>query len=333
MTETREQSQHPSEPMSRSGSDSRGPTSGVSMDVLSLVRLVGRHWRVTVPAALLTVVVAFAAVKLSPPTYQATGSIVLLSPPEAPQGDAAMPGPPSAVGQNPFARYGDLSVVADIVVRVIGGDAKRDQYASQGVIEYEVVANRFQRGPVIDVTGKASTAEAAVGSAETVMEDVNATLQELQEAEQADPDYLITGAPLAPPSTAAAMYGSTVRTGIAVLAVGGLGTLMLAVLAEALTRRRAARPAPEPDAHSADTQDPGAEPGVSGRSEGADNPGAPSTSLASDEEPHESMAPRWAKASAEPSVQNQRLRTTTSTRSVGSAAGNGHKRQTTDWTP
>ena len=300
------------------------------MDVLSLVRLVGRHWRVTVPAALLAVVVAFAAVKLSPPTYQATGSIVLLSPPEAPRTDTAA-GPPPAVGQNPFARYGDLSVVADILVRVIGGDAKRAEYASQGVAEYEVVANRFQRGPVIDVTGKGSTAEAAVGSAETVMDDVNATLQELQEAEQADPDYLITGAPLAPPSTAAAMYGSTVRTGIAVLAVGGLGTLMLAVFAEARTRRRAARPAPELGARSADTQVP-TEPDVSGRSGSADNPGVPSTSLASDEEPHESMAPRWAKASAEPSVQNQRLRTT-SKRSAGSPAGNGHKRETTDWTP
>jgi hypothetical protein len=303
------------------------------MDVLSLVRLVGRHWRVTVPAALLTVVVAFAAAQLSPPTYQATGSIVLLSPPEAPRSDAAASGPPAAVGQNPFARYGDLSVVADILVRVIGGDAKRAEYASQGVTEYEVVANRFQRGPVIDVTGKGSSAEAAVGSAETVMDDVNATLTELQEAEQADPDYLITGAPLAPPSGAAAMYGSTVRTGIAALAVGGLGTLMLAVLAEARTRRRAARPAPEPGARSADTQDPGAEPGVSGRSGSADSPGVPSTSLASDEEPHESKAPRWAKGSAEPSVQDQRLRTTTSKRSDGAPAGNGHKRPTTDWIP
>jgi hypothetical protein len=303
------------------------------MDVLSLVRLVGRHWRVTVPAALLTVVVAFAAVKLSPPTYQATGSIVLLSPPEAPRSDPAASGPPSAVGQNPFARYGDLSVVADILVRVIGGEAKRAEYTSQGVTEYEVVANRFQRGPVIDVTGKGSTAEAAIGSAETVMDDVNATLKELQEAEQADPDYLITGAPLAPPSTAAAMYGSTVRTGIAVLAVGGLGTLMLAVLTEALARRRAARPAPEPGARGADTQHPDADAGVSGRSESADGPGVPSSSLASDEEPHESMAPRWAKSSAEPAVQNQRLRTTTSKRAAGSPAGNGHQRQTTDWTP
>jgi hypothetical protein len=44
------------------------------------------------------------------------------------------------------------------------------------------------------------------------------------------------------PSTATAMYGSTVRTAIAALAVGALGTLGLAVLAEVITRRREARP-------------------------------------------------------------------------------------------
>jgi hypothetical protein len=317
--------------MARSSSASGGQTSGVSMDVLSLVRLVARHWRVTIPAGLLAVIVALATFRLSPPTYQATGSVVLLSPPEAPRSDGSGSGVPPEVGQNPFARYGDLSVVADIVVRVIGGDAKRAEYASQGVTDYEVVANRFQRGPVVDVTGKGSSAEAAIGSAETVLEDVNATLTELQEAEHADPDYLITGASLEPPSTAAAMYGSTVRTAIAVLAVGGLGTLALAVLAEALSRRRALRRASISDATSRSTVDPGAEPGSSDNVRGAESPGVPLNQSPQYGEPPGDEHAQPTMVPAEASMRGQRRRTTASEQSRRSPADNGHKRPTRDW--
>src|SRR5919106_31556 len=203
------------QPVSQSSSVSKREPSGVSMDVLSLFRLIARQWRVTVPAALLTLTGLVGALQLSSPTYEATGSIVLLSPPEAPDVDATSESTPPDIGQNPFARYGDLSVVADILVRVMDGDSKHAEFESLGVTGYEVVANRFQRGPVVDVTGQGPSPEAAIGSAETVLTEVSATLAELQEAEGADPDYFIDSAPLEPPSTATAMYGSTVRAAIA----------------------------------------------------------------------------------------------------------------------
>jgi uncharacterized protein involved in exopolysaccharide biosynthesis len=52
----------------------RPAPSGVSMDVLSILRLLIRHWRVTAPAALLTVFLVGAALRSSSPTYEATGS-------------------------------------------------------------------------------------------------------------------------------------------------------------------------------------------------------------------------------------------------------------------
>jgi hypothetical protein len=184
-----------------------------------------------------------AAFRSSSPTYESTGSIVLLPPPEAPDVEAAAePAPPPTVGQNPFARYGDLSVVADILARVLDSDSRQAEFKSEGVTGYEVVANRLQRGPVVEVTGQGPNPESAMRSTEIVLKEVNAVLSELQEAEGADPDYFIHGASVDLPSTATAMYGSTVRTAIAALAVGALGTLGLAVLAEVIARRRAARP-------------------------------------------------------------------------------------------
>jgi hypothetical protein len=216
------------------------------MDVLSILRLLIRHWRVTAPAALLTVILVGAALRSSSPTYEATGSIVLLPPPEAPDigaTDGLAPAPD--VGQNPFARYGDLSVVADILARVMDSDSRRVEFESQGVTAYEVVVNRLQRGPVVDVTGQGPSPEEAIRSTEIVLTEVSVVLSELQQAENADPDYFIRSAPVEPPSTATAMYGSTVRTAIGALTLGALCTLGLAVLAEAIARRRVARPTAE----------------------------------------------------------------------------------------
>ena len=149
----------------------RPASSGVSMDVVSVLRLLTRHWRVTVPAALLTVLLIGAAFRSSSPTYEATGSIVLLPPPEAPDVQpSSEPAPPPTVGQNPFARYGDLSVVADILARVLDSDSRQAEFESQGVTGYDVVVNRFQRGPVIDVTGLGPNPEAAIRSTEIVLE-------------------------------------------------------------------------------------------------------------------------------------------------------------------
>jgi hypothetical protein len=242
----------------------RPASSGVTMDVLSVLRLLTRHWRVTAPAALVTVLLIGAAFRSSSPTYESTGSIVLLPPPEAPDLEAtAEPAPPPTVGQNPFARYGDLSVVADILARVLESDSRQAEFESEGVTGYEVVVNRLQRGPVVDVTGQGPNPEAAMRSTEIVLNEVNAVLSDLQEAEGADPDYFIRGASVDLPSTATAMYGSTVRTAIAALAVGALGTLGLAVLAEVIARRRAARPTVVADPVMSDAASLGTDTGTS----------------------------------------------------------------------
>ena len=229
------------EPRALSRSVSKSKPSGVSMDVLSLIRLLARNWRVTVPAGLLTLIGLVASLQFASPSYQATGSIVLLSPPEAPDVNAVPQPAPTVTGQNPFARYDDLSIVADILARVMDSDSRRAEFERSGVTDYKVVANGLQRGPVIEVTGEGSSPDAAMGSAALLLANVDTVLVELQQAEGADPDYFITSAPLEPPSTATAVYGSTVRTAIAALVVGALGTLGLALLAEALAQRRRTR--------------------------------------------------------------------------------------------
>jgi hypothetical protein len=230
------------EEMAPSGSDSKTHPSAVSMDVLSLLRLVGRHWRVTAPAALLTVIGLVAALQVSTPTYNATGSIVLLSPPEAPEVTTPSVGPPPEVGQNPFNRYGDIAIVTNILTRIMNSDSKRAELAeSHGVVGYDIVASATGRDPVFEVTGHGADGPAAIAAAEVVLAEASTSLADVQQSQRADPDYFITSAPLEPPSEATAVYGSTMRMGIAVVAFGGLCTLGVAVLAEVIARRRADR--------------------------------------------------------------------------------------------
>ncbi|MGH2393080.1 MAG: hypothetical protein ACRDGH_06230, partial [Candidatus Limnocylindria bacterium] len=208
------------------------------MDVLSLLRLLGRHWRVTAPAALLTVLGLVAALQFSSPTYDATGSILLLSPPEPPDVNDLPEGTPAPV-VGPFARYGDLAVVSDVLARVMDSDSKRAEFESQGVTGYDVAANRLERGPVVEVTGQGPNPDVAIRTTEIVLTEVEAVLLELQQDKGADPEYFVTSTPLEPPSTATAMYGSTMRAAIGALAVGAVCIFGLAVLAEAFARRRA----------------------------------------------------------------------------------------------
>jgi hypothetical protein len=210
---------------------------GVSMDLVSLVRLLARRWRVTVPAAMLTLVGVVAAFQLSAPTYESTGSIVLLNPPGADQTvPGAAGGDPTDV--NPYARFNDLSVVADIMAREVRVEPSKSALARQGVAKYEVTANEFSNGPVIDVTGDGASPEEAIRSAELVLAEVQNALLHRQQSEGADPKYFISSTPVEPPVSATAQYGSTIRAAIGALALGMLGTVALGVVADAIAHRR-----------------------------------------------------------------------------------------------
>jgi hypothetical protein len=265
--------------MAQSSADKKNNTRAVSMDVLSLLRLLARHWRVTAPAALLTLVGLVGVVKVSAPTYNATGSIVLLNPREAPdlENEAAAQ-TPSEIGQNPFTRYGDIAIVTDILTRKMNSDSKRDELAKQGVADYSIVTSDFTRDPVFEITGQGPDAASAMRSTEIVLDEASTVLSELQVEQGADPEYLISSTPLEAPSTATAMFGSTMRAAIAVLAVGALGTLGLAVLAEIVGQRRAASQSPsrrgDADADAGDRVDTDVEHGVVGVVEAAESNGS-----------------------------------------------------------
>ena len=88
------------------------------MTLSSLLRVLWRQRVFVVPAAWVALLLCVAVVAIAPPTYRASGSVVLLNPPALPQTQIGGPDIP-ADWQNPYARLGSLTVVGDLMVRVV----------------------------------------------------------------------------------------------------------------------------------------------------------------------------------------------------------------------
>jgi hypothetical protein len=226
---------------------------------------------------LLTLDGVAAAVVMSPPTYRSSGSIVLLNPPAAPDFDPNDPTATTVNTENPYVRFNDLSVVVDIVARIVSGETTRAALYEQGVTEYEVAANQnFARGPIIEVTAKEATPAAAIESAQLVLEEVEFVLQERQQVQGTDERYFISIDEVEAPSRATTVLASTLRSAMGALAVGGLLTLSLAVLADVIARRSEFRRRKAP--RSTKEQRPSEGPGSNGShpsKEPADGAGQP----------------------------------------------------------
>ena len=82
-------------------------------------------------------------------------------PPAVPTATAARPDIPAQY-QNPYVRFGDLSVVVDILVRITGSEEVVNSLKAKGLQgTYTIAANRdFYRGPIVDVAAE-STSKAA----------------------------------------------------------------------------------------------------------------------------------------------------------------------------
>jgi hypothetical protein len=97
--------------------------------------------------------------------------------------------------------------------------------------------------PVINVTGTASTASAAIKSAQLVAQAVGQDLYQMQAAQHVNPRYMITSTELVKPTTASASSSSKLRTLIGFLALGLILLLIAVSIAQSLENRRRDRAA------------------------------------------------------------------------------------------
>jgi capsular polysaccharide biosynthesis protein len=182
------------------------------------------------------------AVVLAPPTYRSSASVVLLNPPAPPLVTPQNPQIPAAA-QNPYARFGDLSVITDILVRVLDSEPVKNEMKAAGLDgTIEVAANRdFYRGPIIDVSAESRKAEKAIAGANIVIAELQKQLEAFQAKEGTDPAYFIRTDIVVPAGRATTVFSPTLRLVLLAAGVGLILTVGAGLLSDARGRRREQR--------------------------------------------------------------------------------------------
>ena len=218
------------------------------MDLLTLAKIMLRRWYVVIPVGLLSVIAAGATFASIQPSYQATGSVLLLNPPS--QVD------PESGRSNPYV--GNLAVAANVVTAVLNTRASRLEFRSEGNAG-EYTLGTDPASPIVVVTTIAETAESARETTSAVMTAIDDVLAQRQQDLGAPRSIFVTTQVVTPPSEAVALNGSRIRASLAILALGFALTMGATFAVEGVIRQRARRqrdrpqpPAPVRGEHSAE---------------------------------------------------------------------------------
>lgn len=223
------------------------------MDLFSILQTVWRHKLATLPVMILTVVLAVYVVAIKAPVYEAKASYLLINPP-APPTQAQIQHDPQLADintDNPYTRFGDLTIVAGLISQEVTSDQARATLVNEGADPRYDVAPNVQMGsaiPIVEITGVGATSQGAIQSANIVSRAVLGRLRALQVAQHVDSRYLISTLPVDLPDRAQLQTSGKVRSLIAVLALGSVLLFVVVSVMKAWEERRAStRPVHDED--------------------------------------------------------------------------------------
>jgi hypothetical protein len=213
----------------------------------SLLGILWRHRVVVAVGLALVVGLLIVTAVTTPPVYRATSSMVLLNPP-SPPADKVKDADPTI--QNPIAAYNDLSIVTDILQRIVTSDAVGQDLIHRGLVgTFTVTTNGdFSRGPVIILTAEGPTRAAPLNTLTMLQDEINKQLVALQTGHGTDPTFFISSQTVVNASRSTVVFSATLRRLIEFGALGVLAVLASAGAAELISSRR--RGDGDPDAEA-----------------------------------------------------------------------------------
>jgi hypothetical protein len=193
------------------------------MDLMSIIREAWKGKWVVLPVLLITLVGAAYVLVVRPPEYASNSALALIYPPAAPTTSQIARDP--ALGKvnadNPYAAYGDLTVVGAVVQQAMGGDGIVDALRKEGVEDgYSITSDPTTTNPIIHVEGVGATPAAALRATTILGQQIGTTLNQLQANERVADHYRITAQVLNTPSAPTLKISTKLRSLIAVLVAG-----------------------------------------------------------------------------------------------------------------
>jgi hypothetical protein len=213
------------------------------MDLIAIAQSIWRHKFATLPILALMMFGAFYVIEIKKPMYQATSSYILLAPPAPPSASQIQRNPALARihSDNPYLRFGDLSIVVQLLTQRISTDTARQALVKEGADNRYTAAPSVQIGataPIIQITGIGSSARSAMRSASLVGQAIASQLDSLQAAANVNKTYWISMLQLQAPDQAQAKVSSKVRTLIAFMALGIVLMFVVISVLKALAERK-----------------------------------------------------------------------------------------------
>jgi hypothetical protein len=219
------------------------------MDLLSIARKIWRHRLATLPVLVLTLVGAVYVMAIKEPVYEASSSYILINPPAPPTAEQIARNPALARinADNPYTRFADQSVLVDVLARTIGGDSARERLVEAGADPRYDVAPSSQFGfssPIVQVTGVAPSAEAAMETARLVSKAVTEELDRMQRVQRVHSRYRVTPLQVDSPDRAQLRASGQLRALIGVLALGVILLFVVVSVMDGLQAQRTPRSMP-----------------------------------------------------------------------------------------
>lgn len=201
------------------------------MELGAIVSSLLRRWYIVLAGLIATVGLVYAAFVAVPPTYSASGTVVLLPPAES-----------VPKGANPLLQLGGLEQPASLVVAYVSGDVPRKAFSDAFPgDEYDVVIDPLSRGPLIVMTVKSPGQSEVMQALDAALAIIPEGLSSLQNEVGAPVDARMTSTPLVVDTEPTPIWSSTLRAVIAAAAAGLVLTLMSAVAFDRMASQRRLR--------------------------------------------------------------------------------------------
>lgn len=200
------------------------------------LKSIARRWYVVLVGLMLTAAMGWVVNDRVPTSFEATGSLLLMPPAVTVGTDG-----------NPYLYLGGMSQALDVLVRRASAPE-----VQQGVIDkypsstYTVQADRTTTSPIILVTADAPTGTAALDTMNAALASVESTLNVMQNESDVKKGMRVVGQNLVLDTKATAKTKTRMQLLIAVVGVGGVGTLLLAGVIDGWVLQRRERRASAP---------------------------------------------------------------------------------------
>lgn len=202
-----------------------------------------RRWLLVLVGFLLTVGLSGAAYELFKPTYEITGTVLLLPPPSS----------SADVSANPYLRLGGLRQAVDLVgVALSDQTTQLELKAISKDVQFTVQADVLTTSPLLVIDVKDSSPETALRIRDILVTRVPLRLEAMQEALAVNGNDRVTTTVVTLDVQAVEVGKNRLRAAVVACAGGLVLTLVAATLWDARRlghprRRRPSRRGPEPD--------------------------------------------------------------------------------------